>query len=193
MVRTPSTMVALGTELPAFGLPDVTTGKTVSPADFEGASGILVAFICNHCPYVKHIRSGLADFAQEYQKRGLAVLAVSSNDVSAYADDGPEGMKSEAQGAGYTFPYLFDETQEVAKAFQAACTPDLFLFDREGRLAYRGQFDGSRPSNDVPVTGADLRAAADAVLEGRRPSQDQTPSIGCNIKWKAGSAPPYFG
>ena len=193
MVRTPSAMVALGSALPAFSLPDVTTGKIVSPQDFEDASGMLVAFICNHCPFVKHIRGGLANFAREYQERGLAVLAVSSNDALAYPQDGPEEMKVEAREAGYSFPYLFDETQEVAKAFQAACTPDLFLFDRERRLAYRGQFDGSRPSNDVPVTGAELRAAADAVLEGRRPSPDQTPSIGCNIKWKAGNAPPYFG
>ena len=186
MAQTPSTMVPLGTALPSFRLPDVISGRTVSDSDSAGARGLLVMFICNHCPFVKHIRQGLADFARDYQAKGLAVVAVASNDIAAYPQDGPDGMREEARAAGYGFPYLFDESQEVAQAFRAACTPDFFLYDRGRRLAYRGQFDASRPSNQVPVTGEDLRAAADAVLGGRAPSGQQTPSIGCNIKWKAG-------
>ena len=179
--------------LPTFELTDVVSGRQVGEADFAAAPALLVAFLCNHCPYVRHVRSGLADFAREYQKRGLAVVGISSNDVGAYPQDGPDGMREEARDAGYTFPYLFDEKQDVAKAFAAACTPDFFLFDGGRRLAYRGQFDGSRPSNGVPVTGENLRNAVDAVLAGRSPDAEQTPSIGCNIKWIPGNAPDYFG
>ena len=148
--------------------------------------------LCNHCPYVKHIRSGLADFGRVCAERGVAMVAISSNDVTTYPADSPEMMKREASEAGYVFPYLFDETQAVARAFHAACTPDLYIFDAAGRLAYRGQFDDSRPRNNVPTTGADLRAAADAVLQGRLPSPNQKPSVGCNIKWKVGNEPEYF-
>lgn len=191
MSATPSTMLDLGTMLPPFRLPDL-DGKMVSNSDYAGSPALLVAFICNHCPYVRHIRNELARFAREYQPRGLAVVAVSSNDVAAYPDDGPDGMRREATAAGYSFPYLFDEHQEVAKAFRAACTPDFFLFDRSGALAYRGQFDDSRPGAAAPVTGADLRAAADAVLGGRSAPAVQKASIGCNIKWKPGNRPDYF-
>jgi peroxiredoxin len=186
-------MTPLGSALPKFRLQDVTSGRSVSESDYSDAPALLVVFLCNHCPFVKHIRSGLASFARDYQERGLAVVAISSNDTNAYPQDGPDGMREEAQSAGYSFPYLFDETQEIAKAFQAACTPDFFLYDRDRRLAYRGQFDASRPSNQVPVMGSDLRAAADALLAGRKPTAQQTPSIGCNIKWKQGNAPAYFG
>jgi thiol-disulfide isomerase/thioredoxin len=189
MVRTASTMLPLGTECPDFCLPNVVDGVTVSPGDFAGRP-LLVMFICNHCPFVKHLRSALAEFGREYQAKGLGIVAVSSNDAVAYPDDAPDKMQDEAKAAGYTFPYLYDERQEVAKAFRAACTPDFFLFDSAGRLAYRGQFDDSRPSTGVPITGADLRAAADAVLAGRSVPAAQKPSIGCNIKWK--DAPEYF-
>jgi len=192
MARTPSTMLPLGTEAPHFSLPD-TNGKPVSIHDFQGSNGLVVAFICNHCPFVKHIREGLAEFGRDYMKRGLGVVAISSNDADRYPADSPEMMAREVEEAGYPFPYLYDESQEVAAAYRAACTPDFFLFDEEGTLVYRGQFDGSRPGNDVPVTGEDLRAAADAVLEGRPVSEDQTPSLGCNIKWKPGNAPAYAG
>lgn len=192
MVMTASTMMALGTEAPDFSLPD-TNGKTVSLGGLAGTKGLLVMFICNHCPFVKHVRSGLAEFGREYSARGLAIVAINSNDTDAHPDDSPEKMKAEVAEVGYVFPYLFDETQGVAKAYRAACTPDFFLFDGDGRLVYRGQFDGSRPGNDIPVTGVDLRTAADAVLEGRPVPQDQTPSIGCNIKWREGNAPDYFG
>ncbi|MBW3534845.1 MAG: thioredoxin family protein [Gemmatimonadetes bacterium] len=161
--------------------------------DDDAIDGVLVTFLCNHCPFVKHVQEGLAAFAREYQEKGLAVVGISSNDAAAYPQDRPEAMKEEAERAGYTFPYLYDESQEVAKAYRAACTPDFFLFDRDLRLAYRGQMDASRPGNDVPVTGEDLRRAADAVLAGRSPSEDQTPSVGCNIKWKPGNAPQGFG
>lgn len=191
MVSVPSTMMPLGTRAPSFSLPD-TEGNVVSLNDFRDAPGLLVMFICNHCPYVKHLRHALAGFAEEYGKRGLAVVAISSNDVDNYPQDSPEMMKKEKEEVGYPFPYLYDGSQEVAKAYRAACTPDFFLFDGARRLAYRGQFDASRPKNDVPVTGEDLRAAADAVLEGRPVAGDQTPSIGCNIKWKSGNEPDYF-
>ncbi len=150
-----------------------------------------MAFICNHCPFVKHIREGLAEFGRDYLKRGLGVVAINSNDIDRYPADSPEMMAREVEEAGYPFPYLYDEPQQVAAAYRAACTPDFFLFDEDGKLVYRGQFDGSRPGNDVPVTGEDLRAAADAVLEGRPVSEDQTPSLGCNIKWKPGNTPAY--
>lgn len=192
MAPTPSTMLALGTPVPAFRLRDL-DGREVSSEDFRTAPGLLVAFICQHCPYVKHMRQEFAAFAKEYHDRGLAIVAIASNDTAAHPEDGPDGMRQEAAAAGYTFPYLFDESQDVAKAFRAACTPDLFLFDRNGQLAYRGQFDDSRPGNGHPVTGADLRAAADAVLAGDPVPLAQKPSVGCNIKWKRGSEPAYSG
>jgi len=191
MVATPSTMLPLGTPAPDFRLPD-TAGNTVARADFAGAPAFLVVFLCNHCPFVKHIREGLAAFARDAQARGAAVVGISANDVEAHPEDSPAKMAEEAQAAGYTFPYLYDETQETAQAYRAACTPDFFLFDADGKLAYRGQMDRSRPGNDVPVTGADLRAALDAVLAGRPAPAAQTPSIGCNIKWKPGNEPDYF-
>jgi len=192
MARTPSTMLALGTQAPDFSLPD-TEGKTVSLADLAGAPGLLVAFICNHCPFVIHLREALAELGKEAQERGLKVVAISSNDVENYPQDSPELMAEEKVTAGYTFPYLYDESQEVAKAYEAACTPDFYLFDGDQRLVYRGQFDASRPGNDEPINGADLRAAIDALLAGDGPAENQLPSLGCNIKWKAGNAPAYFG
>jgi peroxiredoxin len=192
MVQTASTMMLpLGAAAPPFELPDP-SGRTHSLAGLEGSPALLVAFICNHCPFVKHVRTGFASLAAEYQARGVAVVAIASNDAQAYPDDGPEGMAREAREAGYAFPYLFDETQQVAKAYGAACTPDFFVFDRERRLFYRGQMDGSRPGNGVPVTGKDLRAALDAALDGRPAPAEQRPSLGCNIKWKPGNEPVYF-
>ena len=191
MPETPSTMLDLGTPLPSFSLPDF-NGTVVSDADFKGSKALLVAFICEHCPFVRHVRSEFARFAKEYEAKGLNVVAIMSNSIEEFPQDGPEGMKKEAQEAGYVFPYLFDKDQKVAKAFKAACTPDLFLFDGDRRLVYRGQFDGSRPKNNVPVTGADLRAAADAVLAGQKPPEQQRPSMGCNIKWYPGNEPAYF-
>lgn len=191
MAETPSTMLDLGTPLPSFSLPDL-DGRIVSDADFNGSKALLVAFICNHCPFVKHIRPEFARFAKQYEPKGLKTVAIASNDAIAFPEDGPEGMKQEAAEAGYAFPYLFDEKQVVARAFRAACTPDFFLFDDKKRLAYRGQFDGSRPKNAVPVSGADLRAAADAVLSGQPAASEQRPSMGCNIKWSPGNAPEYF-
>jgi thiol-disulfide isomerase/thioredoxin len=191
MALTPSTMLPLGTTLPSFRLTDL-EGRQVASDDFATAPGLLVAFICPHCPYVKHMRQELGAFAKEYRDRGLAIVGINSNDTSSNPGDGPAGMKQEAAAAGYTFPYLVDGSQEVAKSFRAACTPDLFLFDRSGTLVYRGQFDDSRPGNGRPVTGADLRAAADAVLSGGVIASDQKSSIGCNIKWKPGNAPDYF-
>lgn len=193
MARTPSTMLELGTSAPDFALPDATTGKRLSLNDFKDQPALLVSFICNHCPYVKHIREVFADFAREYQPKGLAVVAISANDTAHYPDDGPEKMAQEVRTHGYTFPYLYDESQAVAKAYRAACTPDFFLFDRERKLVYRGQFDDSRPGNGVPVTGRDMRAAVDEVLAGREPPADQKPSLGCNIKWKPGNEPDYYG
>ncbi|QDT67967.1 Putative peroxiredoxin [Planctomycetes bacterium MalM25] len=191
MVRTPSTMLPLGTPAPEFSLPDV-DGSTKSRGDFAGSPGLLVIFMCNHCPFVIHLADALAVFAKEYQEKGLAVVGVSSNDVANYPDDSPELMVKEAAARGYTFPYLYDETQAVAKAYRAACTPDFFLFDKDQKLAYRGQFDSSRPGSGVAPTGEDLRAACDAVLAGAAPSEQQLPSIGCNIKWIAGAEPDYF-
>lgn len=183
-------MLPLGTTLPAFRLRDL-DGRIVSAADMRGAAALLVAFICPHCPYVKHIRQEFARFAGEYAARGLSVVAINSNDIAAFPQDGHEGMREEARDAGYSFPYLLDEHQEVAKAFHAACTPDLFLFDATGNLAYRGQFDDSRPGNGMPVTGADLRAATDAVLSGTPVAAAQKASVGCNIKWRPGNEPSY--
>ncbi|HUI40744.1 MAG TPA: thioredoxin family protein [Terriglobia bacterium] len=191
MAETPSTMLAIGTEAPPFRLHGP-SGQWVSLDDFKQAPALLVAFICNHCPYVKHIRPKFAELARDYQARGVGVVAISSNDAGAYPDDRPEKMAEETALAGYTFPYLYDETQEVAKAYHAACTPDFFLFDRDRRLVYRGQFDDSRPGSGRPVTGDDLSAAVDAVLAGRPVAADQRPSVGCNIKWKHGNAPDYF-
>ena len=191
MVRTASTMLPLGSQAPDFSLPNV-DGQTLSLSDFQGKAGLLVVFMCNHCPFVVHLRTHLALFAQEYAAKGLAIVGISSNDIEAYPQDGPEAMKQEHTVAGYTFPYLFDGTQLAAKAYRAACTPDFFLFDKDHRLVYRGQFDDSRPKTNIPVTGADLRAACDALLTGLPVVADQKPSIGCNIKWKAGSEPHYF-
>jgi peroxiredoxin len=191
MAETPSTMLALGTPMPSFRLPDP-SGKSVSSDDFKEASGFLVAFICNHCPYVKHIRSQFAQLAREYQAKGVAIVGISSNDVKEYPEDSPQMMAKEIKTIGYSFPYLYDETQEAAKAYRAACTPDFYLFDRERRLVYRGQMDDSRPGNNRAVTGANLRAALDAVLAGKPVSDDQKPSVGCNIKWKPGNEPNYF-
>jgi len=185
-------MAALGMAAPDFVLPD-TNGRTVVLADFADAPGLLVVFMCNHCPFVIHLREELMRSVKRYQGRGLAVVGISSNDVEAFPQDGPEPMAREAQKLGYTFPYLFDAAQSVAKAYSAACTPDFFLFDDQRRLVYRGQFDGSRPGNDVPVTGADLGVAVEALLGGNPISPDQLPSIGCNIKWRAGNEPDYYG
>ena len=182
-----STMLSLGTIAPEFRLPDP-SGRMFSSEDFAGASALLVVFMCNHCPYVKHVQSAFAEFAREYQARGVAIVGINSNDTENYPDDRPEKMAEEIRIAGYTFPYLYDETQSVAKAYRAACTPDFFLFDRNRRLAYRGQFDDSRPQNGLPVTGADLRTALDAVLAGRAVPAEQKPSVGCGIKWKPQSA-----
>lgn len=190
MTATPSTMLALGTTMPVFRLPSM-TGDSVSSESFA-SQPLLVAFICHHCPFVRHIRREFSRFATEFQARGLAIVAINSNDTVAFPHDGLEGMREEAQEAGYTFPYLVDETQDVAKAFKAACTPDLFLFDARGTLVYRGQFDDSRPRSPVPVTGADIRAAAAAMLAGNPVPATQKPSIGCNIKWKRGNEPDYW-
>ena len=193
MVLTPSTMLPLGTGLPSFSLPDF-DGRVVSSDDVANAPALLVAFICGQCPFVTHIRHGFAQFAREYQARGLAIIAINSNDVDAFPEDGPDGMRDESRRAGYVFPYLFDEAQEAAKTFRAACTPDLYLFDSTRALVYRGRFDDSRPRTNppLPVTGRDIRAAVDAVLDGTTVPQEQKGSVGCNIKWKRGNAPDYF-
>ncbi len=187
MVATGSTMIPLGAQAPEFALPD-TAGGTVSLSDFSGVP-LLVMFICNHCPFVQHVAAKLADLGHEYQARGIGIVAINSNDAVAYAQDGPEKMAEEAKARGYSFPYLFDESQDVARAYTAACTPDFFVYDGDHRLVYRGQLDDSRPGNEIPVTGADLRAALDAVIEGRPPLSEQKPSMGCNIKWKPGNEP----
>lgn len=191
MSLTPSTMLPLGTEAPDFSLPD-TDGNTVSLSDFQGKPALVVAFICNHCPYVKHIREGLAKFGKEMQGKNVGMVAVSSNNIETHPQDGPEKMKEEKEDAGYTFPYLYDESQEVAKAYAAACTPDFFLFDGDLKLIYRGQFDDSRPDSGIPVTGESLRQAVDAVLQGKPVPGEQKPSMGCNIKWKPDNEPDYF-
>jgi peroxiredoxin len=191
MVAVNSTMLPLGTQAPDFRLPDP-SGIIVSLADFKGAPALLVIFMCNHCPYVKHIRGGLAKLARDYRARDVVMVGINSNDVASYPADSPAKMAEEAASAGYVFPYLYDETQAVAKAYRAACTPDFYLFDKDQRLVYRGQFDDSRPGNCIAVTGKDLRAAIDAVLAGKAISPNQKASIGCNIKWKPGSEPEYF-
>ncbi len=194
MVETASTMLELRTKIPEFSLPDAVSGENVGPMDFASAQALLVMFICNHCPFVKHVIDELTQVAIDYQSRGVGVIAINSNDVETHPDDGPEHMKALAEEKGWEFPFLFDESQEVAKEFRAACTPDLFVFGVDHRLLYRGQLDDSRPNNGVPVTGGDLRAALDAALEGEAISEaEQKPSLGCNIKWKAGNAPEYFG
>jgi peroxiredoxin len=190
MSLTPSTMLPLGTVAPGFRLSD-TDGKTVSLEDFKGAPALLVAFICNHCPYVKHVRHELARLGKEYQGKGAAVVGISSNDVITHPDDSPKMMAKEKAEVSYTFPYLYDESQQVAIAYKAACTPDFYVFDKDQKLVYRGQLDGSRPGNPIPVTGKDLRSALDAALAGKPVSDDQRPSIGCNIKWKRGNEPDY--
>ena len=193
MVRTNSTMLPLGTNAPDFSLVSV-DGATYSLKDFENAPALLVIFMCNHCPYVIHVADYLAQLAQEYQARGVAVVGISSNDVSKYPQDSPEQMVHEAEARGYTFPYLYDEMQEVALAYRAACTPDFYVFDGEQKLVYRGQLDDSRPRTDdaKPLTGNDLRAALDAVLAGKPVAENQVPSLGCNIKWMEGKEPDYF-
>ena len=192
MTRTPSTMLGLGTEAPDFRLPDATAGgKEVALDDFAAAPALLVAFICNHCPFVQHVAGELAALARDLPAQEVAMVAISSNDVAAYPNDSPEAMAAEAARQGWAFPYLYDETQAVAKAYRAACTPDFFLFDSARTLVYRGQLDASRPGNGLPVTGADLRAAVAAVLEGHPLPSDQRPSLGCNIKWKPGNEPDF--
>jgi peroxiredoxin len=187
-----STMLALGTEAPDFSLPDTVSGDLVSLADYSDKLGLLVMFICNHCPYVKHVREELARLGNDYATSDLGIVAVSSNDIDAYPADSPEAMKTEAQTFGYSFPYLYDETQSVAAAYTAMCTPDFFLFGASQRLVYRGRLDDSRPDSGIPVTGKELRAAVDAVLAGETVSDQQLPSMGCSIKWKTGSTPDYF-
>ena len=190
MAVTPSTMVPLGTQAPDFSL-EATDGSTVSLSELDNGKPLLMMFICNHCPFVVHVREGLVKLAKAYQDRGVSVVAICSNSIETHPDDGPEKMAETAKEFGFTFPYLYDETQTVAKAYRAACTPDFFVYDRDHVLAYRGQLDDSRPDNGKPVTGADLRAALDAVLAGEPARTDQTPSAGCNIKWKPGNEPDY--
>jgi peroxiredoxin len=191
MVETASTMLALGTKAPDFELPD-TGGKMVSLKDFAGSKALLVVFMCNHCPYVKHIIDKFVEIAREYQSKGVAVVGINSNDVDNFPDDSPENMTATAKAKGFTFPYLYDENQETAKAYKAACTPDFFLFDANRKLVYRGQLDDSRPGSGKPVTGADLKAAMGAVLANKKVLELQKPSMGCNIKWKPGNEPTYF-
>jgi len=191
MARRESQQLPLGTPAHGFKLRDAVSGKTVGLEDFASAPALVVAFICNHCPFVKHILDGFVAFARDLGPRGLAIVAISSNDVESYPADSPVEVKRIGTLKGFTFPYLYDESQEVAKAYQAVCTPDFFLFDRERRLAYHGQFDASRPGNNIPVTGTDLRAAAEALLRGSAPAPKETPSVGCSIKWKAGQEPDW--
>lgn len=193
MVRTASTMLPLGTIAPEFHLPDVVSGETVSLATLAGKKALLVMFICQHCPFVKHVQSQLAQISQDYENHSLSIVAISANDVANYPDDSPEKLKEMAQELGFNFPVCYDESQEVSKAYTAACTPDFFLFDSANKLVYRGQLDDSRPSNGIPVTGQDLRRAIDAVLANKELDFEQKPSIGCNIKWKPGNEPDYFG
>lgn len=193
MARTESTMLALDTPAPAFQLPDVVSGQTISLETFAGKQALLVMFICQHCPYVKHIQTELARLGQDYQTQSLGIVAISANDAEKYPDDSPESLKAMAKDLGFTFPLCYDESQEVAKDYTAACTPDFFLFDGDRKLVYRGQLDSSRPSSDQPVTGKDLRAAIDAVLANQPVDTNQIPSLGCNIKWKPGNSPSYYG
>lgn len=187
-----STMLPLGTIAPSFSLPEPGTGKVVSLKDFDGAQALLVMFICNHCPYVKYLRSAIAAYTRDLQMRGVASVGISSTDVVNFPADTPEKMVEEKHVAGYAFPYLYDEAQDVAKAYQAACTPEFYLFNRDRKLVYRGRFDESSPKNGKPVTGSDLKAAVDALLSQQAISSEQFPSIGCSIKWKPGNEPGYF-
>jgi|SRR6185436_10816458 len=189
MALTPSTMLPLGTAAPDFSLTDTVSGKTMTLASFAGKKGLLVIFLCNHCPYVKHLKEGLVQLGKDYEKKDVAIVAISANDPVGHPEDAPDKLGAEAKALGYRFPLLFDATQKVAQAYQAACTPDFFVYDASRKLAYRGQFDSSRPGNGVPVTGADLRAALDAVSAGKPAPAAQKPSLGCNIKWRAGNEP----
>ncbi|MBD2179941.1 thioredoxin family protein [Planktothrix sp. FACHB-1355] len=189
MALTASTMLALGTKAPDFHLPDVVSGETISLATFADRKALLVMFICQHCPFVKHIKTELAQLGKDYQAESIGIVAISANDVANYPNDAPDKLKQMAVELGFTFPFCYDESQETAKAYTAACTPDFFLFDRDRKLVYRGQLDDSRPSNGIPVTGKDLRSALNAVLSDKPITQDQKPSIGCNIKWKPGNEP----
>lgn len=193
MVLTPSTMLSLGTKAPNFTLKDVVSGQTISLDTFAGKKALLVMFICKHCPFVKHVQQELANIGQDYRDHSLGIVAISANDAAKYPDDSPENLAVMAQELGFNFPVCHDETQEVAKAYTAACTPDFFLFDRDYKLVYRGQLDDSRPGNNLPVTGQDLRLAIDQVLAEQTIDFEQKPSIGCNIKWKSGNEPEYFG
>ena len=192
MARTESTMLELGTPAPDFQLPDVRSGQTISLSTFEGKKALLVMFLSRHCPYVQHVKQGIAALAKDYAEEPIGIVAVSSNYVPEYPADAPQMLDEMAQELGFDFPFCYDESQDVAKAYQAACTPDFYLFDEHRKLVYRGQMDGARKGNDVPVTGADLRAAIDAVLEGGAVSQEQRPSLGCNIKWKPGNEPSWY-
>lgn len=193
MALTASTMLTLGTKAPDFQLSDVISKKTISLATFADREALLVMFICRHCPFVQHIKQELAKLGQDYVNKNLGIVAISANDIVNYPEDAPEKLKAMAEELGFNYPLCYDESQETAKIYTAACTPDFFLFDRDRQLIYRGQLDDSRPSNDKPVTGKDLRAAIEAVLARKPVSPDQKPSIGCNIKWKKGNEPPYFG
>lgn len=186
-----STMLPLGTKAPLFSLSDVVSGKTVSLEDFADKEGLLVIFMCRHCPYVQHVKDEIAKIGNEYSKKGVGVVAISANDIASYPDDAPDKLKEMAEELHFDFPYLYDESQEVAKVYTAACTPDFFLFDRDRKLVYRGQLDDSRPGNEFPVTGNDMREALDATLSGQKPSDIQKPSMGCSIKWKEGNEPGY--
>jgi peroxiredoxin len=193
MVKTASTMLALGTKAPDFQLPDAVSGQTISLSTFANQRALLVMFICQHCPFVKHVQSELAKIGKDYHDRGLGIVAISANDITTHPTDSPDHLKTMAETEGFTFPFCYDESQETAKAYTAACTPDFFLFDGDRTLVYRGQLDDSRPGNDKPLNGTDLRAAIDAVLANQPVSAEQKPSIGCNIKWRAGNEPTYFG
>ncbi|MEO1792247.1 MAG: thioredoxin family protein [Cyanobacteria bacterium J06629_19] len=193
MVRTKSTMLPLGTTAPSFNLEDVTAGTTVTLTNFTDKKGLLVMFICQHCPFVKHIENELGKIGQDYVPQGMGVVAISANNIKTHPQDSPNNMREQVKRAGFNFPYAYDATQEVAKSYTAACTPDFFLFDGDLKLAYRGQLDDSRPGNDKPVDGKDLRAALDQLVAGQAIPTDQKPSIGCNIKWTPGSEPAYFG
>ncbi len=193
MVMVESTMLPLGTAAPDFALPDVISGETITLATFADAPALLVMFICRHCPFVKHVQDELARIGKDYGPKGLGIVAISANSLQTHPQDGPEFLKAQAEEIGFTFPYCFDESQETAKQYTAACTPDFFVFDSAKTLVYRGQLDDSRPSNGVAVTGKDLRAALDAALAGKSIPADQTPSVGCNIKWTPGNEPVYFG
>lgn len=192
MTLTPSTMLELGTKAPDFHLPDVVSGQTISLATFSGKQALLIMFICRHCPFVQHVKAELASLGKDYAEKNVGIVAVSANDVENYPDDAPEQLKAMAKELGFVFPFCYDESQETAKTYTAACTPDFFLFDTDRRLVYRGQLDDSRPRNDQPVNGSDLRAALDAVLAGQPVNPNQKPSIGCNIKWKPGNEPAYY-